>query len=299
MLPDGPEGYRSKRRAENYAKLLRLKVKQQAGSWFDLPQACFCKPSMESNRILLTNDDGLGAPGLKALERALGTLGDVTVVAPDSERSGSSQSLTLHHPLRVKIVDDHHYAVAGTPTDAVILALYQLLPQKPHLVVSGINPGGNLGENLIYSGTVTAAQEAALHGMPSFAISLATRKAEDFSGAAAFAFELAGRILEEGLPPGIALNVNVPNGEIRGVRLTRQSQKISQNLVCEKKDPRGRPYYWLDETLERGRVEPDSDYAAIFAHEISITPLQVDRTHYPSLNHLSAWLPDLQQTVKP
>lgn len=250
---------------------------------------------METRRILLTNDDGVGAPGLKALEGALSALGDVTVVAPDSERSGSSQSLTLHQPLRVRTLDDRHYAVGGTPTDAVILALYELLCQKPHLVVSGINPGGNLGENLLYSGTVAAAQEAALHGMPSFAISLATRRAENFSGAAAFAFELAGRILREGLSPGIALNVNVPNGTIRGVRLTRQSQKISQNIVCEKKDPRGRPYYWLDETLERHKVEPDSDYAAIFAHEISITPLEVDRTHYPSLNHLSAWLPDLHR----
>ncbi|MEJ2007558.1 MAG: 5'/3'-nucleotidase SurE [Acidobacteriota bacterium] len=249
-------------------------------------------------RILLTNDDGIGAAGLKALERALIPLGDVTVIAPDGERSGSSQSLTLHQPLRVRKIDDHHYAVAGTPTDAVILAIYQLLPQKPHLVVSGINPGGNLGENLIYSGTVAAAQEAALHGVPSLAISLASRKAEDYSGAAAFALELAGRVLREGLPPGIALNVNVPNGAIRGVRLTRQSQKISQNLVCEKKDPRGRPYYWLDETLEHHKVEPDSDYAAIFAHEISITPLEVDRTHYASLNHLSAWLPGLQQTIK-
>lgn len=254
---------------------------------------------MKAKRILLTNDDGLGAPGLMALEQALTPLGDVTVVAPDSERSGSSQSLTLHDPLRVKRIDDHHYAVGGTPTDAVILAIYQLLPQKPHLVVSGINPGGNVGENLLYSGTVAAAQESALHGVPSIAISLATRRAEDFSGAAAFAFDLAVRVLKDGLPPGIALNVNVPIGPIRGVRLTRQSQKLSQNLVCEKRDPRGRPYYWLDEKLVRHKVEPDSDYAAIFEHEISITPLEVDRTHYPSLNHLSSWLPDLGQRIKP
>jgi 5'/3'-nucleotidase len=253
---------------------------------------------MGNKRILLTNDDGIGAAGLRALENALSPLGDVTVVAPDSERSGSSQALTLHHPLRVKTLDDRHFAVGGTPADTVILALYQLLPQKPHLAVSGINPGGNLGENLIYSGTVAAAQEAALHGVPSFAISLVGRNPEDFSGAAGVALQLARRILHEGLPPGVALNVNVPNHEIRGVRLTRQSQKISQNLVCEKKDPRGRSYFWLDETLPHRKVEPDSDYAAIFAHEVSITPLEVDRTHQPSLNHLSAWLPDLQQTIK-
>jgi 5'-nucleotidase len=256
------------------------------------------KSSMGTKRILLTNDDGIGAMGLKVLEQRMASLGDVTVVAPDSERSGSSQSLTLHQPLRVRAIDERHYAVGGTPADTVILALYQVLAEKPDLVVSGINPGGNLGENLIYSGTVAAAQEAALHGVPSFAVSLVARPPHDFDGAAAFAVELARKVLKEGLPPGVALNVNVPLGEIRGVRLTRQSQKISQNLVCEKKDPRGRPYYWLDETLAHRNVEPDSDYAAIFNHEISVTPLEVDRTHYASLNHLSAWLPALQQTVK-
>lgn len=254
---------------------------------------------MGTRKILLTNDDGIGATGLTVLEQKMAALGEVTVVAPDSERSGSSQSLTLHQPLRIRVIDERHYAVSGTPADTVILALYQVLHEKPDLVVSGINPGGNLGENLIYSGTVAAAQEAALHGVPSFAISLVARQPQDFEGAAAFAVELARKVLEEGLPPGVALNVNVPRGEIRGVRLTRQSQKISQNLVCETKDPRGRPYYWLDETLAHRNVEPDSDYAAIFDHEISVTPLEVDRTHYTSLNHLSAWLPVLQQSVKP
>ena len=252
---------------------------------------------MGNKRILLTNDDGIGADGLRALEDALRPLGEVTVVAPDSERSGSSQALTLHQPLRVRKLDDRHFAVGGTPADTVILAIYQLLPEKPHLVVSGINPGGNLGENLVYSGTVAAAQEAALHGVPSFAISLVGRDPEDYSGAAGVALQVAQKILDEGLPPGIALNVNVPRHQMCGVRLTRQSQKISQNLVQEKKDPRGRSYYWLDETLPHRRVEPDSDYAAIFAHEVSITPLEVDRTHQPSLNHLSAWLPDLQRTI--
>jgi 5'-nucleotidase len=199
--------------------------------------------------------------------------------------------------LRVRQLDERHYAVSGTPADTVIIGLYHLLPQKPDLVVSGINPGGNLGEKVVYSGTVAAAMEAVLHGVPSFAISLATRKSLDFSGAAAFAAQLAAKILAEGLPEGVMLNVNMPRGEVRGVRLTRQSQKISQNLVVEKKDPRGRSYYWLDETVELGQAEPDSDYAAILAHEISVTPLHVDRTHYPSLNHLSLWLPALELTV--
>src|SRR5512146_861692 len=196
---------------------------------------------MRSKRILLTNDDGIGTPGLQALEQSMTSLGEVTVVAPDGERSGSSQSLTLHQPLRVRTIDERHYAVRGTPADAVILAIYQVLGEKPDIVVSGINPGGNLGENLIYSGTVAAAQEAALHGVPSFAVSRLGRELHGFEDAAAFAVKMAQKILAEGLPPGVALNVNVPRGEIRGVRLTRQSQKISQNLVQEKQDPRGRP----------------------------------------------------------
>jgi len=249
---------------------------------------------MGTKRILITNDDGIHAEGLKALERSLASLGEVTVVAPDREMSATSQSISVHLPLRVYAFDERHYAVTGTPADAVILAIYRLLPAKPDLVISGINPGGNLGENVVYSGTVAAAMEAASHGVPAFAISLATRKYLDFSSAAGFAARLAAKVLEEGLPPGVMLNVNVPRGEFRGVRITRQSQKISQNLVHEKQDPRGRPYYWLDETARLETAEPDSDYAAIRAHEISITPLEVDRTAYASLDQLSRWLPALR-----
>ncbi len=244
-------------------------------------------------RILITNDDGIRAEGLKALEKGLAQVGEITVVAPDREMSATSQSITIHSPLRVQVIDDHHYAVSGTPADAVILALHQLLKQRPDLVVSGINPGANLGENVIYSGTVAAAMEATLHGVPSIAVSLASRKETDFSAAAAFAAQLAAKVLEEGLPEGVMLNVNVPRGEVRGVRVTRQSQKITQNIIYEKKDPRGRPYYWQDENIAREKVEPDSDYAAIFNHEISITPLQADRTDYSSVNHLSGWLESL------
>ncbi len=248
-------------------------------------------------QILVTNDDGIEAPGLKALVQSLGSLGEVTVVAPDKEMSASSQSLSLHTPLRVRALDERHFAVAGTPADTVILAIHHLLPSKPDLVVSGINLGGNLGENVIYSGTVAAAMEAVLHGVPSFAVSLVARKDPDFRTAAAFAAEVAVKVLDEGLPARVTLNVNVPRGEVRGVQFTRQSQKVSQNVIHEQKDPRGRPYYWLDETLELSNVEPDSDYAAIMAQKISITPLQVDRTDYPSLNHLSRWLASLRVPV--
>ena len=252
---------------------------------------------MDRKRILITNDDGIHAEGLKVLEQSLKALGEVIVVAPDSERSATSQSITIHSPLRVQVLDDHHYAVSGTPADAVILALHQILKRKPHLVVSGINPGGNLGENLIYSGTVAGAMEATLHGVPAIAVSLASRKHLDFSGAAAFAVQIAAKVLEEGLPSGVLLNVNVPRGELGGVRFTRQSRKITQSIIHEKQDPRGRPYYWQDETVTFENVEPDSDYAAIRAHEVSITPLQVDRTDYPTLNYLSDWLPSLQATA--
>lgn len=251
---------------------------------------------MGTKKILVTNDDGIHSEGLRALEQALEALGEVTVVAPDREMSATSQAISLHTPLRGKALDERHYAVSGTPTDAVILAIHHLLRGKPDLVVSGINPGGNLGENIVYSGTVAAAMEAVLHGVPAFAISLATRKQLDFSSAATFAKQLAEKVLAEGLPAGVMLNVNVPRGEVRGVRFTRQSQKISQNLIREQKDPRGRTYYWHDETVDLDQVEPDSDYAAILAHEISVTPLQVDRTDYPSLNHLSSWLTALKFT---
>jgi 5'-nucleotidase len=253
--------------------------------------------SMGTKRILATNDDGIHAEGLKALENSMQPLGEVTVVAPDREMSATSQSITIHSPLRVHIYDERHYSVSGTPADSVILALHQLLKEKPDLVVSGINPGANLGENLIYSGTVAAALEATLHGVPAIAMSFASRKKLDFQTAAAFAQQLAARVLEEGLPPGVMLNVNVPRGEIRGVRITRQSRKITQNIILEKKDPRGRPYYWQDETVSFDNVEPDSDYAAIIAHEISITPLQADRTDYESLKRLSEWLPKFQSPV--
>jgi 5'-nucleotidase len=241
-------------------------------------------------KILLTNDDGIRAEGLKALEKGLALLGEITVVAPDREMSATSQSITIHSPLRVQMIDEHHYAISGTPADAMILALHQLLQHKPELVVSGINPGPNLGENVIYSGTVAAAMEATLHGVPAIAVSLASRKGTDFTAAAGFAAQLAVKVLEQGLPNGVMLNVNVPRGEVRGVRITRQSQKFTQNIIHEKKDPRGRPYYWQDENIIREKVEPDSDYAAILNHEISITPLQADRTDYGSLNHLSSWL---------
>jgi 5'-nucleotidase len=174
-------------------------------------------------QILLTNDDGIQAPGLKSLEESLASVGEVTVVAPDKEMSGAGQSISAHTPLRVRQLDERHYAVSGTPADTVIIGLYHLLPQKPDLVVSGINPGGNLGEKVVYSGTVAAAMEAVLHGVPSFAISLATRKSLDFSGAAAFAAQLAAKISRGRLARGRDAQRERASG--RGARRAPDSPK--------------------------------------------------------------------------
>ncbi len=249
-----------------------------------------------TNRVILcTNDDGIQAEGLKALERGMKSLGGVFVVAPTHEMSGTSQGISIHVPLRVHKYDDKHFAISGTPADAVIMALHQL-NIKPDVVVSGINPGANLGENVIYSGTVAAALEATLHGVPAIAVSLAARNSFDFGPASAFAAQLAARVIAEGLPRGVMLNVNVPSKHVKGVRFARMSGKVTQNIIYERHDPRGRPYYWQDEQGAYDNVEPDSDYAAVFADYISITPLQADRTDHPSFSQLSGWLDSLDGT---
>ena len=250
-------------------------------------------------QILVTNDDGVQAPGLKALVRALGELGQVTVVAPTREVSASSHGLSLRRPIRYERVADHTYAVEGTPADGVILALNKILKGRPDLLVSGINRGGNMGENVYYSGTVAAAVEGTLNGIPSFAISVAQKEGEfDYEPSAEFALKLAKRILAEGLPKGVTLNVNVPYPWNNGVVITRQSNKIIKNLLVENTDPRGRRYYWLHEQVDRDRVAPGTDYAAVFAGSISITPLELDRTSVEALNHLSHWAEELSPSGK-
>jgi 5'-nucleotidase len=240
--------------------------------------------------ILITNDDGITAPGLRALAEAVSDLGTVSVVAPSQERSASSQSLTLRHPVFCEKVAEREWAVEGTPADAMIVALHKLFPVKPDLVISGINPGGNLGENVFYSGTVGAAMEAVINHVPAFAISVVHRgTAFDYSQAASFARRLAELILSKGLPENLLLNVNVPvecNGK---VRFTRQSKKVTRTALQEGADPRGRTYYWINEERAMGEPDPESDYAAVAGGAVSITPLEIDRTHGASLNHLSHW----------
>src|SRR5215510_11922938 len=238
--------------------------------------------------ILLTNDDGYGAEGLRALQEALEDFATVWVVAPLAEQSGTAQSLTLRRPIVVHSKSERHWAVDGTPADAVIVALHRLLPERPDLVISGINHGANMGENVYYSGTVGAAREAALHHIAAVAMSLCSRKLH-FANAARIARAAAEIILKEGLPDQVLLNVNVPEPWSGEVRFTRQSKKITRNQLTEGKDPKGRSYYWIyEQKIEKG-IEPDTDYHAVFAGDVSITPLHLDPTHEESLNHLSHW----------
>ncbi len=240
--------------------------------------------------ILVTNDDGIAASGLRVLADSLAQIGTVTIVAPSRERSAAAQSLTLRHPIFCEQVADREWSVDGTPADAMILAFHSLLAHKPDLVVSGINRGSNLGENVYYSGTVGAAMEGAINGVASIAVSLTTKASHpDFSPTAAFAKKLASVVLEKGLPQGVLLNVNVPVEWNGGVRFTRQSPKITRNVLQENRDPRGRKYFWLSEQRLTEDIAADTDHAAILAGEISVTPLVIDHTDRPSLNHLSHW----------
>lgn len=249
--------------------------------------------------VLLTNDDGIHAPGLKALAAGLADFGTISVVAPSREQSGAAQSLTLRQPIICHKMGEREWAVDGTPADAVIVALHRLLPEPPDLVISGINFGANLGENVYYSGTVGAAREGALHHIPSLAVSLCSKGANvQFDTAARIARSAAEQVLKEGLPDQVLLNINVPEPWKGGVKFTRQSKKITRNQLSEGQDPRGRVYYWLFEQRIDKDVAPDSDYAAIFAGAVSITPLHLDPTDTKSLNHLSHWSKPIEQNSR-
>jgi 5'-nucleotidase len=240
-------------------------------------------------RILLTNDDGIDAPGLKTLERAMAEIGEVYVVAPLSEQSGTSRGITLRRPLRFRESGNNRHAVDGTPADSVMMALCLLLDFHPDLVVSGINNGPNLGENVFYSGTVAGAAEAAKHGIPAIAVSVTERENLDFRAAAEFTAHLGRMVAAEGLPKGVALNVNVPHPRFEGVEITRQCEKISRNVMIEGRDPRGRPYYWIDEEVPLDTAESGTDYAAIREGKVSITPLRFDNTAEDLLERLQQW----------
>ena len=244
-------------------------------------------------KILVTNDDGIQAPGIKALAQELKKLGTVTVVAPDRERSAIGHALTLHHPLRAVKTGRNMFAVDGTPTDCVNLGIHSLLGFRPDLVVSGINNGGNMGDDVTYSGTVSAAMEATLMGIPAFSISLVTSgDGENYPAAASFAARLARIVCDEGLPDDTFLNVNIPDlplDKLLQPLITSQGKRRYEGMIIDKVDPRGRNYYWIGTVDLNFRDIEGSDYSAVSRGHISISPLHIDLTNYNSIAILKNW----------
>jgi 5'-nucleotidase len=241
-------------------------------------------------RILVTNDDGIFSEGIKLLAEALGALGEVWVVAPDREQSAMGHALTLSRPLRMQKVEERRYAVDGTPTDCVNLAVLSVLKDAaPDLVVSGINFGLNLGDDVTYSGTVSATFEGTLLGIPSVAFSQEVAEGFSFAPAAAFARELCAILLggDIEVPRDLLLNVNVPAGPIQGVRFSRLGRRVYKQSVIEKLDPRGRKYYWIAGVPQWERAT-GTDYEAVVNGHISVTPLHLDLTYYPGLESFAA-----------
>jgi len=244
----------------------------------------------EQPLILVTNDDGVLAPGLNSLAAELAQVGRVVVVAPDRDCSAASHSLTMQRPLRVKELGHDIFSVDGTPTDCVILAVGKILAATPVLVVSGINPGPNLCDDISYSGTVSAAIEGTMLGIPSFAVSLACEDPCEYDLAASFAARTARMILAQGLPPDTLLNVNVPPGEaaeISGIKFTRQGRRRYEGSIKETNDPWGRGHFWIGGGTPVWGEGDDTDAQAVLAGYISITPLHLDRTNYGALDYLS------------
>jgi 5'-nucleotidase len=248
-------------------------------------------------KILVTNDDGIDSPGLHALAQVMRKLGDVWIVAPDRERGAVGHALTLHKPLRISRLSKQLFSVNGTPTDCVNLAIKQLLPSPPALVVSGVNRGLNLGDDVTYSGTVSAALEGTILGVPSIAVSQEAATHYRYHVATVYAVRVAKAVLRYGLPEETLLNVNVPDCPLRsiaGIRITSLSRRRFEDPIVEKLDPRGRKYYWIAGTRISWERQKDSDHDAIRRKMVSITPLHLDLTHYAVLEQLRSWVPLLQ-----
>lgn len=236
--------------------------------------------------ILLSNDDGIHSEGLLTLERALSPLGELYTVAPEQEQTSMSHALTLHRPLRARRLTSHRLAIDGTPTDCVKLALTGLLPVRPNLIVSGINRGPNLGDDVIYSGTVSAALEGALLGLPAIAVSLVAFDNYDFAAAAAFTADFVTDLLAHELPREMLLNINVPPlplDELKGWRFTRQGKRHYSENIVERVDPRGKKYYWIGGDDLGFAKDDGTDCMAVHEGYVSVTPLQVDMTDFKLL----------------
>jgi 5'-nucleotidase len=245
----------------------------------------------ERPRILITNDDGYHAEGIVALENALAEIGDVYVVAPASEMSGASHSLTLSRPLRIRQIDARHWTVEGTPTDCVTLALNLILPpaERPHLCASGINHGPNLGDDATYSGTVAGAMEATILGVPGLAFSLVANRSHDFAESIRVAREITRKAIGEGIPENTLLNINIPKGTPKGICITKQGLKDAHPVISEHIDPRGKPYYWIGEQRNGFHAEGGTDFEAIDEGYVSVTPMRTDLTNYLAIEALKKW----------
>jgi 5'-nucleotidase len=247
-------------------------------------------------RILLSNDDGVYAKGLNVLASTLQDIAAINVVAPDRNRSGASNSLTLSAPLRVRRLDNNFISVEGTPTDCVHLAITGLLPDHPDMVVSGINEGANLGDDTLYSGTVAAAIEGRFLGLPAIAISLASYQYKYYETAAIVAKQLVQRSFDDKLPAYTILNVNVPDvpyNELQGWEITRLGRRHRAEAVIAQMDPRGRTVYWIGPPGSAQDAGPGTDFFAIRENKVSITPLHVDLTQYNAFKSLTAWIEGL------
>ncbi|RMG04236.1 MAG: 5'/3'-nucleotidase SurE [Nitrospirae bacterium] len=250
--------------------------------------------------ILVTNDDGIHSEGIRVLSEALNAIGKVVIVAPDREKSAVSHALTMHRPLLVEKMAEDTYAVNGTPTDCVVIAVEKILPGRPDIIISGINRGANMGDDITYSGTVSAAMEGTLFNIPSIAISMPYEEGKgfQFATAANFARNLAEKILENGLPADTLLNVNVPNlpeSEIKGVKFTRQGKRVYDNAIHDTLDPWGRKHYWIGGGTPSWEEDDNTDFSTVSAGFVSITPLHLDLTNYDALSHLRKDWQDLTE----
>lgn len=258
--------------------------------------------SHEKPRILVTNDDGIHSPGLIALADTLRQIGEVFIIAPDRERSAVSHSFTMNHPIRVQQLDSHVYIIDGTPADCVMFGTRGFLPEKPDLVASGINRGPNLGIDTVYSGTVAAAHEGHLCGVASFAISMDIPRdgtTYHFESGARFASILARKILENKMPDGSFLNVNVPNipwEQIKGIAVTRLGQRIYRDTIIKRVDPQGKEYYWIGGESPTWVKSEGTDFHALEEDKISVTPLGQDFTQFHAIPELDLWNMELNES---
>ncbi len=257
------------------------------------------QPNPAQPTILITNDDGVYSPGLLALKQACEAVAQVVVMAPDRNRTAAGHSKTMHKPLRVAQVTladgSAAFAASGSPSDCVALALLGLLKQRPAVVVSGINFGANMGQDLTYSGTVAAAMEGVIFDVPSIAVSLdihGTPRQEAFQAAGRVAAQIARQVIQRGLPPGVLLNVNVPyrpDGDFQGLEVTRMGTRVYRDALVERLDPRGRPYYWIGGEEPTGEPGEGTDFGAIARGAVSVTPIHLDMTEYRFMDRLRDW----------